>query len=190
MENLAARGAGATVTVMGGKEVIGDLRRHIFNGRIWPDFTKIPSVENPLLRYKTLTTTRRYRLDGYTIAMERVSHTVPTNGYIVESPAKKAIAYTGDTGPTDLFWKRMEEFDVKALIVEASFPNRLEWLARASGHLTPALLEEEIRKMSRPPETIFVMHLKPNFEREIMADIRKLKRKSLRLLENGEEIVL
>jgi len=186
----AGSGTGVPITVMGGKEVLGDIRKHIFNNRIWPDFTKIPSRETPLLCYKTLTQARCCQLDGYTITMERVTHTVPANGFIVENQAKQAIVYTGDTGPTDRFWKRMEEFDVKALITEISFPNRLERFAHMSGHLTPALLEEEIRKISRLPDKILVMHMKSPFEREIKAEVRKLGRKNIRLLEDGDEIVI
>ena len=189
LSSRAGSGTGTPITIMGGKEVLGDIRKHIFNSRIWPDFTKIPSRESPLLCYKTLTQARLCLLDGYTIAMERVSHTVPANGFIVANHTKKAVAYTGDTGPTELFWKRMEKFDVKALITEISFPNRLERFARMSGHFTPALLEEEIRKMSRLPDTIFVMHMKSQFEREIRAEVRKLRRKNLGLLEDGDEIV-
>ncbi|MCL1926290.1 MAG: 3',5'-cyclic-nucleotide phosphodiesterase [Syntrophorhabdaceae bacterium] len=190
LASRAGSGTGTPVTVAGGKEVLGDIRRHIFNGRIWPDFSKIPSKESPLLLYKTLTQTRCCRIDGYTVAMERVNHTVPANGFIVANQAKKAVAYTGDTGPTDRFWKRMEEFDVKALITEISFPNRFEKIARMSGHLTPAMLEEEIRKISRPPEKIFIMHMKPPFEREIRAEVRKLRRKNLSILKDGDEIVI
>ena len=78
--------------------------------------------------------------------MEKVDHSVPANGYIVEDREKAAIAYTGDTGPTERFWKRMAGRDVKALITETSFPNRLEKLALASGHLTPDLLGEGDRE--------------------------------------------
>jgi cAMP phosphodiesterase len=84
----------------------------------------------------------------------------------------------------------MEKFDVKSLITETSFPNRLEGLARASGHMTPAMLDEEIRKMSRPPEAILVMHIKPQFAREIRAEIRALGRKGLRILESGDQFSL
>ena len=190
LENRAGREYTAPLAVMSGKEILGDLRKHIFNNRIWPDFSRIPSPKTPLLSFKTLTAARKLRLDGYTIFMERVNHTVPTYGYIVESPAKKALAYTGDTGPTDLFWTRMDKFDVKALVTETSFPNRLEGLATATGHLTPAMLEKELRKLSRPPEQILVMHLKPRFERDIRAELRALRRKGLRILESGERFSL
>ena len=186
LDKLVSRETGTTVTVLGAVDVVDDLRKNIFNGRIWPDFTKIPSAERPSLRYKVIGTGVPCGIDGYTITMERVDHTVPAYGFIVEDPGKTAVAYTGDTGPTDRFWERMAAHDVKALITETSFPNRMEKLALASRHLTPALLGKEIAKMSRPPEKIFIMHLKPQFLQEIEAEIRALGRDNVGFLKDGE----
>ena len=186
LDNLVSREAGITITVLGAEDVIADLRKNIFNDRIWPGFTKIPSPELPLLRYKVIGTDLPFEIDGYTITMEKVDHTVPAYGYIVEDPRKTAIAYTGDTGPTDRFWKRMAEHDVKLLITETSFPNRMEKLALASKHLTPALLGKEIAKMSRPPQQIRIMHLKPQFLQEIESEIRALGHDNVGFLKDGE----
>lgn len=188
LDNLVSRGAGTTITVMGGKEVLGDLRRHVFNGRIWPDFTKIPSPSRPALRYRVLSTARSCRVEGYRVAMEKVSHAVAAYGYIVEDRDGASVAYTGDTGPTVRFWKRMAAHDVRALITEASFPNRLEKLALASGHLTPNLLGREIAKMSPQPAKIYVMHLKPQFEQEIESEIHALGHDNIGFLRSGEGI--
>jgi ribonuclease BN (tRNA processing enzyme) len=188
LDNLVSRCTGNTITVLGGKDVLGDLKKNIFNNRIWPDFTRIPSPGQPSLRYKILGTARPYEIEGYTITMERVDHTVPAYGYIVEDPGKTAIAYTGDTGPTDRFWKRMAHHDVKVLITETSFPNRMEKLAMASKHLTPALLGKEIGKMSRPPQQIRIMHLKPQFLQEIESEIRALGHDNIGFLQDGEVI--
>jgi len=188
LDNLVSRETGNTVTVLGGKEVLGDLKRNIFNGRIWPDFTRIPSPDAPSLRYRTLTRSRSCRIDGYTIAMEKVDHAVPANGYVVEDPEGKAIAYTGDTGPTGRFWERMSAFDVQVLITESSFPDRMEKLALASGHLTPSLLGKEIGKMSRPPGRILIMHLKPQFLSEIQKELRALGDDRIGFLKDGDVI--
>jgi ribonuclease BN (tRNA processing enzyme) len=188
VDNLVTRSTGNTITVYGGKDVLDDLRRNIFNGRIWPDFTRIPTPEHPALKYKAIGTTRPVSIDGYRVAMERVHHTVPAYGFIVGKPGKKSIAYTGDTGPTDRFWERMAAHDVRYLITEASFPNRLEKLALASGHLTPSLLEGEIAKMPRPPEKIFVMHVKPQYAQEIEVEIQGLGRGNIEFLKDGELI--
>jgi cAMP phosphodiesterase len=188
LDNLVIRNTGNVITVLSGKDVLDDLRKNIFNDRIWPDFSKIPTPEHPVLKYRAISPSRSVTIDGYTVAMEKVRHTVPAYGYIVENNSKKAIAYTGDTGPTERFWERMSAHNVKCLILETSFPNRLETLALATGHLTPALLEKEIAKMSAPPPRIFVMHLKPQYLPEIEIEVQSLGIANIEFLKEGEMI--
>jgi len=190
LDNLVIRETGNTVTVMSGKEVIEDLRKNIFNDRIWPDFTRIPTPEKPVLRYRTLSPSRPVSLNGHRVFLHKVRHTVPAYGYIIENDAGKAIAYTGDTGPTDLFWRKMSAHDVQCLIVEVSFPNRLEELSLNSGHLTTALLEKEIAKMSPCPPRIFVMHVKPQYLGEIEKEVNTLRQSGVELLKEGEIITI
>jgi len=189
LDNLVTRSTGNTITVASGKDVLNDLKKNIFNNKIWPDFSQIPTPGNPVLRYKTIGTTRPFLIDGYRITMEKVDHTVPAYGYIVEKPGNKAIAYTGDTGPTNRFWERMAAHEVKYLITETSFPNRLEKLALTTGHLTPSLLDREIAKMTPPPEKIFIMHLKPQFLNEIEMEIRAGNHDNIEFLKDGEVIL-
>lgn len=188
LDNLVIRSTGNTITVLSGKDVLDDLRKNIFNDRIWPDFTKIPTRRNPVLRYRAIRPSGSVDIDGYKVMMEKVNHTVPAYGFIVSNRGKNALAYAGDTGPTDRFWKKLAACDVKCLIVETSFPNRLEKLALASGHLTPSLLEKEIGKMRAPPERIRVMHLKPQYIKEIEAEIEALERENIDFLREGEMI--
>jgi len=188
LDNLVTRSTGNTITVLSGKDVLDDLRKNIFNGRIWPDFTRIPSPEHPSLKYLPLRTERPVEIDGYKVTMEKVHHTVPAYGFIIEKAGKKSIAYTGDTGPTHRFWERMAAHEVKHLIMETSFPNRQEKLALASGHLTPSLLEKEIAKMSPPPEKIFITHIKPQYLQEIEMEIQSLEHANIEFLKDGEVI--
>ncbi len=186
LDNRVIRNIGKPVTVMSGKDVIRDLRKNIFNGRIWPDFTQIPAPDKPVLRFGTLVPGRRTLVDGFRVTMAKVSHTVPAYGFVVEKRDREAIAYTGDTGPTDRFWKTLKGIPVKALIVETSFPNRMEELALKSGHLTPALLEKELAKIPHPPPTILLMHAKPQYYSEIEGDVRSLRNDGIRFLLEGE----
>ncbi len=188
LDNRFIRDAGKAVTVVSGSNVIRDLRKNIFNDRIWPDFTRLPTPGNPLLRFAALVRGRRTLVDGFHVTIERVSHTVPAYGCIVENGDGDAIAYTGDTGPTDLFWKKVGAARVKALIVEASFPDRMEELALKSGHLTPALLGKEIAKISPPPPAILLMHGKPQYRAEIERDVASLGDGAIRFLAEGETL--
>ena len=140
------------ILVLSGKEVISDIRRHIFNNRIWPDFTTIPNIENPLMRYQVISTRNPVVIGDYKILATRVNHSVPAYGYLVEHASGASLLYTGDTGPTEAIWKKMRNRNVKALIVEVSFPDELSSRALATGHLSPSLLEAEFRKMPSLPE--------------------------------------
>lgn len=185
LDNRSIRDAGSPVTVVSGRDVIRDVRKHIFNDRIWPDFTRIPTPENPVLRFRALARGRRTLVDGFHVTIEKVSHTVTAYGCIVENRNGETVAYTGDTGPTDLFWKKLNGTAVKALIVETSFPNRMKEFALKSGHLTPALLGQEIAKIS-PPPMILLMHAKPQYRAEIEKDVASLRNHAIRFLEEGE----
>jgi hypothetical protein len=67
----------------------------------------------------------------------------------------------------------------------------LEEAARITGHLTPGLLEEEVKKLKRDDVEIYVSHIKPVFRKEVVADLRKLsKRLPLNILEDGMKIKL
>ncbi len=161
------------------------MRRNVFNDRIWPDFTRIPAPGKPVLRFRTLVPGRRTLVGGFHVTIEKVSHTVSAYGCIVENRSGETVAYTGDTGPTDLFWKRLNGAGIGALIVETSFPNRMNALALKSGHLTPALLARELAKIA-PPPMILLMHTKPQFRAAIAKDVAALRNRSIRFLEEGE----
>ncbi len=186
LDNLVIRNTGNTVTVVSGKDVLEILRKNIFNDKIWPDYTRIPSPDRPVLKYEALTPSRPLRIGEYGIFMERVDHTVPAYGFIVEKSGKKSIAYTGDTGPTERFWKKLSGFDVRYLIVETSFPNHLESLALATGHLTPFLLEKEIAKIPDTPKRILITHVKPQYRMEIEVEIQALGHANIELVKEAE----
>ena len=125
-------------------------------------------------------------IGDYKILATRVNHSVPAYGYLVEHTSGASLLYTGDTGPTEAIWKKMRNRNVKALIVEVSFPNELSSRALATGHLSPSLLEAEIRKMPSLPERIYISHLKPPFRSQIEAELARIPGVCLELLEEGK----
>jgi len=44
--------------------------------------------------------------------------------------------------------------------------------------------------MPRPPEKIFIMHLKPQFLQEIETEIQALEHDNIEFLKDGEEILI
>jgi ribonuclease BN (tRNA processing enzyme) len=190
LDNQVSRGTGNTVTVISARDVIRDLKTNIFNNKIWPDFTRIPTPDAPVIRFQAIHPSREEEVDGYRLVMIRVNHTVPAYGIILISPEGKRVAYTGDTGPTDRFWKKVEGYKVNHLIAESSFPNRLEELALKTGHLTPALLQKELAKMKNPPQKIYLMHAKPQYVPELEQEIQGLALNNIRYLRQGEVLTI
>ncbi len=190
VDNMVSTRPEYQLTVVSGIEVLHDLRCNIFNDRIWPDFTLLPSSATPVLRYQEIKDGEPFHVGGYSITATPVNHAVPAYGYLVSNASSEAFLYTGDTGPTDAIWERTAGQRVNLLIVEVSFPNELEHLALASGHLTPLLLGRELAKMPAIPERIFVTHLKPFHRDAIAAQLRQLSGFSVRILDDENELII
>ncbi len=185
LDNLNSMNPACRIVIISGKPVISDIRKHIFNNRIWPDFTTIPDARNPIMRYEVISTRKPMVIGDYVIRATKVNHSVPAYGYLIEHTSGASLLYTGDTGPTEAIWERTRDHDVNALIIEVSFPNELSARALATGHLSPSLLEAEIRKMPRLPEKIYISHLKPPFRAQIEAELARIPGVCLELLEEG-----
>lgn len=190
VDNIVANNEGCRLTILSGKDVLADLQRNIFNNRIWPDFSRLPTPEHPVMRYQPISTRSPFDLRGYRVHATRVNHVVPAYGYLIATPAGKALVYSGDSGPTQGIWKNFRGYHVKAVIVEVSFPNELESLALASGHLTPALLEREIAKMATLPEKLYISHIKPHYRAAIEKQLAPSTRLPLEILEDNRVLVI
>ena len=115
-----------------------------------------------------------------------VNHIVPTVGLIF-SDQRTTIALTSDTAATDEFWQWADRIHVDALIVEASFPNSLAKLAEASGHLTPAALGRELKKLDNHKLDIRVVHLKAAYRETVIKELNCLGLPNLTVMEPGRE---
>lgn len=189
-DNLLFGKKGHHVKVHSIPPVIKAIKKNLLDGSIWPDFTIIPNTHEAILSLQELKSGESIRVGHYTITPYPVSHSVPATGYLVEDHRGKRFFYTGDTGPTETPWKRIGEKQIHCLIIEVSFPNRMEEIALKTGHLTPHLLMGELQKIKNPPEKIFIIHLKPQYFNSIQKELRKLKLKNLRILKGGEVITV
>lgn len=175
------------VTVYVPGEDYTNLSRHIFNNVIWPDFTRIPSPENPALQIVPLSDSP-YDFNGRHIGALPVNHHGEAVGYWVDE-GNGALVFTGDTGPCEEFWRAVNDLpDIRYLIVECSFPSSLEELALITGHLTPSLLEKELQHLKGKPD-IFATHMKPMGKAEILEEISALSSPhDIGILEIGQTI--
>jgi len=189
-DNIIIGGWRHTVTVFSILQVIRDIKKNLLNFRLWPDMTVLPTARGAIIRLIALQAGKPREIDGYTVTPHRVSHSVPAVGYLMEDRKGRRFFYTGDTGPTDAPWKKIGNTPLHGLIVETSFPNRMEATARMTGHLTPSLLEKEIQKLEVMPERIFITHLKPQFGSAIERELRSLRLGNLHILREGEILTI
>ena len=96
------------------------------------------------------------------------------------------FTFSSDTGPTERFWELVNQTRRrKAVITETSFPNELQELANASGHLTPQALEQELVKLKRKVP-VYLYGCKPRHLKRIESQVKALKRPGLSFLTQGK----
>src|SRR5450432_3135627 len=99
-------------------ETLAALRTHIFNGVIWPDFTRLPSAEHPMLELAPFSVGEVLEVKGKRIEVLSAAHTVPAVGFAVDTGEAGWWVYTGDTGPNPVLWERLRQIKVAHLIIE------------------------------------------------------------------------
>ncbi|MCE1204434.1 MAG: 3',5'-cyclic-nucleotide phosphodiesterase [Holophagaceae bacterium] len=168
-------------------ETLDVLRRHLFNDELWPDFSVIPSPNDPTIRYLELEAERTYDVCGLRITPIRVNHLVPCVGYKVDD-GKDAFIFTSDTAETDRIWAIANATpNLRFVITEASFPNEQAGLAEASKHLTPAKLGAELKKLHRDVP-VRIYHLTPGDKATMLPQIEALGDPRVSLLGQDERI--
>ena len=173
------------VTIYGSDAVLDCLRRDMFNDCIWPDLVKLSKSHDPFLKLELLKPRQPLELDGLRVTPVPVNHAVPTMGFLVEDSAA-AVAISSDTGPTEEFWVRASAApNLKAVFLEASFPDALTELAEVSLHLTPALFAREVRKLKQPAR-ILAMHIKSRFREQVIRELLALGLSNLEISEPGK----
>jgi ribonuclease BN (tRNA processing enzyme) len=181
---------GSPVVVYGIKETLDILRAHLFNWKIWPDFTQIPSAEKPFMVYREIKVGETVELKGRRFTPIPANHTVPAVGYAVEND-RGALIFSGDTSTNDALWRVVNGTkNLKYLIIETAFSNKERDIAAASKHLCPQMLAEELEKMRATPE-VFITHLKPGEGALTMKEVSQAAgRWRPRMLENNQEFSL
>lgn len=152
---------------------IAALRTHIFNDAIWPDFSRIPTAEAPFIQFHEVQVGQLLDIADKRVEVLPAVHTVPAAGYAV-SAGRGCWIFTGDTGCNPAFWRRVNQMDVAALVIETAFSNREHDLARRSLHLSPQALATELDCIETGKSfPIFITHTKPAETELIMTEIQK-----------------
>lgn len=167
-------------------ETIDALRSHVFNGCLWPDFTRLPRPDAPYLRLCEIRPGEAVSLGPRTITAIPAMHAVPAVGYLLDS-GHGSLAFSGDTGPNPALWETLNAVgNLRHLLIETAFPDRDLALALAAWHLCPRLLARELRQLSRQLE-IHITHLKPGDRDITMREIEDAAREyGPRMLVDGQ----
>jgi ribonuclease BN (tRNA processing enzyme) len=188
-ETLALCEAGTPLTISSLDPVVAALRTSIFNDIVWPDFTKLPRPEAPVLKFRPLKEDVEQPVGDLWVTPVAVNHTVPTSGFIVHDGTSGMI-YSGDTGPTEALWQAARGMPgLGAVILECAFPNRLSALAEVARHMTPELIRRELDKM--PADVpVLIFHVKPQFYDEIGEELGAVSGARISMAEQDRTYVL
>lgn len=159
-------------------ETLEALRAHIFNGVIWPDFTRLPSAAHPILIFhpfavgEVLSFPARGGEDDRRVRVLPAAHTVPAVGFAVDTPQGWWV-FSGDTGPNPALWKALAGRRIAQLVIETAFGNDEAHLASISGHLSPQSLAQELVQLDGEV-SVYITHPKPGEVPAVLAQIRAL----------------
>lgn len=166
------------------------LTANLLNDIIYPNYmTKPPG--KPALRFREMKAGKEESITGYTVLPVPVNHAVPTVGYQITSADGKKAFYTADTGPglTDT-WRQISP---DLLIIEVTALNKYHDFALQSGHLTPALLQQELksfREIKGSLPRIVLVHMNPIDEKGIKEEIAVVARALNTTIRFGHEGML
>lgn len=147
--------------------VLQTLRRHVFNWKLWPDFTALRCGREPVLSLHRMRLGQRVAHDGLQIKSVPARHTVPACGYAIES-STGTLVYSGDTTACTAFWRALNRLPrLDHLIIEVAFSDEQEALGELARHYTPALLGRELAKLRHRPQ-LHLMHHKPGRDEAIV----------------------
>lgn len=180
-----------TITIHSLQENLDALQEHFLNNLIWPDFTAIPTKDDPILRLSPIQPEQPVVAGELRITPIKVNHPVPCTAFLLEEDGKQFI-YSADTGMTERLWEIANvQPDLCGLIIDCSFPNAYQHLADISGHLTPRSMADELKKLDRFGEIpIYLYHMKPETLGTMTAEIEAENIPQLRMLTQVDEIII
>lgn len=182
---------GYPLTVYGSAETLEDLKKYVFNWKVWPDFNEISLIKSQekAIRFQPIVAGEVIEVDGVTLEAVPSNHTVTCFGYVVKNKEGRGVYFTSDTYASDAIWERVNSDEgIEKLITDVSFPSRLDKLAHDSRHMTPKILKEELAKLKREIE-LYIYHLKPSYYYELIRELRDvMPTASYKVLSDGFHI--
>lgn len=158
------------ITVYAREETLRAVRKHLFNDVIWPDFTRLPTPGNPMLRWHVTSPGDTISIGHRHFYAVDVMHTVPSLGFTVQNSGG-VFAVSGDTRTNETLWPVLNACnDLRVLVIEVSFPDEMASLAVEAGHYTPRTLTADLERLNHSPE-IWLTGMKPGEEERILQQV-------------------
>ena len=162
---------GKSIEIYSTAKVNDVIKNHLLNGELYPKFQELPAVK-PTMSFIDIAPYESRRINGYEITAVPVNHVDTTIGFQVGNHNGEAMFYTADTGPglSDC-WKHIAP---QLLFIDVTMPNLYDDFVRQTGHLTPALLKNELitfRECKGYLPRIITVHMDTGFEPQIREEI-------------------
>lgn len=169
MLNNVIGGKHHQLQVYGLKHTIDALKHHIFNNVIWPDFTKLPTEENPCVRLNEVAYGDKLTFGDKHVVILPVEHAVPTAGVWVGN-TEAAFAFSGDTSRNDGFWAALNNLpEVDMLIMDNQYLEEEKRLSHLAKHYYASALLEDLDKLTYQPK-LYLTHLPPYKKQQVIQE--------------------
>jgi cAMP phosphodiesterase class-II len=93
------------------------LQEHIFNGVIWPDFTRLPSREYPVIQLVPCSVGETLSLGDKHVEILGAVDALPAAGFAVHGKADDTWVYVCHAGTSPTLWARLREMKIDHLVV-------------------------------------------------------------------------
>jgi len=155
-----------TLTIYGLPETIKALRENFLNNTVWPDFSTIElyNSKRMAVEYKEVEIGKRYKIgDDEYIEPFETDHTVACCGYLYTKDSRTIMICADTYSLENVIEILQEREDINSLIVECSFSNSMDKLAKDSKHLNANLLFGALNKLKRDDIALYINHIKPTY---------------------------
>jgi ribonuclease BN (tRNA processing enzyme) len=184
-----------TTKVIATPQTLDILSSHLIDGVVYPQFTSEASfLQKATIKLVPLEPFKRQNIEGYEVMAVPVRHPLDGVGFEITSGDGKTLFYTGDTGPgLSSIWGNISP---QLIIADVTWPNSLANSAKDAGHLCPDMLKEELiefRRVNGYLPKVAAIHMSPQHEAEIEAEIREVAKSlgtSIDIAHEGDELIL
>jgi ribonuclease BN (tRNA processing enzyme) len=174
------------IALYGPEDTVQCLHQHLFNGRLWPDFTRISNGRAPVLTTRAAVPGVTLHAHGLEITPFAMTHAVACHGHLVQE-ADGSVIVCGDTVSTAGLAEVLPRArGLRAVVLECSFPRGLATIAALSKHLSTDAFALEAKAVPADVR-LLVTHLKPGCEEAVRAELLGLGLKNLSFLEQDRE---